>query len=159
MDNQETEIRNPDQPAGYVDLVRTNHEFRKLWFGQIISVLGDWFNLIASASLVGVLTQSGIAVGGLLVVRLLASFLVSLFAGVLVDRFNRKRILVATDIIRGLVAFGFLLVREPEQVWLLYVLTAIQMGLSGLFTVGRKAILPTQCWLPRILQCWHLDQL
>lgn len=142
MDNQETEIRNPDQPAGYVDLVRTNHEFRKLWFGQIISVLGDWFNLIASASLVGVLTQSGIAVGGLLVVRLLASFLVSLFAGVLVDRFNRKRILVATDIIRGLVAFGFLLVREPEQVWLLYVLTAIQMGLSGLFTVGRRAILP-----------------
>jgi len=61
-------------PSGYLELVSQNANFRNLWFGQIISLLGDWFNLIASASLVAMLTQSGLAVGGLFVVRMLAQF-------------------------------------------------------------------------------------
>jgi hypothetical protein len=82
--------------VGYGELVRGNRAFRLLWFGQIISLLGDWFDLIASASLVAELTQSGLAVGGLFVVRMLAPFLMSPIAGVVADRYNRKRILVAT---------------------------------------------------------------
>jgi hypothetical protein len=58
--------------VGYFELVRTNANFRNLWFGQIISLLGDWFNLIASASLISLLTQSGLAVGGLFVIRMLS---------------------------------------------------------------------------------------
>ncbi len=129
-------------PVGYVQLVRKNTNFRNLWFGQIISLLGDWFNLIASASLIGILTQSGVAVGGLFVVRLLAPFLVSPIAGVVADRYNRKTILIVTDITRSLTVLGMLFIREPEQVWLLYVLTAIQMGISGFFFPARSAILP-----------------
>jgi len=134
-----TQVRNP---VGYVQLVRKNTNFRNLWFGQIISLLGDWFNLIASASLVGMLTQSGVAVGGLFVVRLLAPFLVSPLAGVVADRYNRKTILIITDLTRALTVLGFLFVREPSQVWLLYVLTAIQLGISGFFFPARSAILP-----------------
>lgn len=130
------------QKVGYVELVRGNRAFRMLWFGQIISLLGDWFNLIASASLVAQLTQSGLAVGGLFVVRMLAPFLMSPIAGVVADRYNRKRILVATDVSRAVVVLGFLLVREPGQVWLLYVLTAVQLGISGFFFPTRNAILP-----------------
>lgn len=126
----------------YINLVRNNRPFRFLWLGQIISLLGDWFNLIASATLVGELTQSGLAVGGLFVVRMLAPFLVSPIAGVVADRYNRKRILVATDLLRAVVVLGFLLVREPSQVWLLYTLTAIQLGISGFFFPTRNAILP-----------------
>ncbi len=126
---------------GYFSLVRQNSNFRNLWFGQIISLLGDWFNLIASASLIALLTKSGLAVGGLFVVRMLAPFLVSPIAGVVVDRYNRKHLLIAADIIRGVTVFGFLLVRTPGQIWLLYTLTAIQLGLSGFFFPGRNAIL------------------
>ena len=50
--------------VGYVALVRQNKKFRLLWMGQIVSLLGDWFDLIASASLIAILTQSGAAVGG-----------------------------------------------------------------------------------------------
>lgn len=131
-----------NKPVGYVDLVRGNTNFRYLWSGQIVSLLGDWFNLIASASLVAALTQSGIAVGGLFVVRMLAPFLVSPFAGVAADRYNRKHLLILTDIGRALTVIGFLFVREPGQIWLLYALTAIQLALSGFFFPARNAILP-----------------
>jgi MFS family permease len=128
--------------ASYGQLVRRNPDFRYLWFGQIVSLLGDWFDLIASASLVAALTQSGLAVGGLFVVRMLAPFLVSPLAGVAADRYNRKYLLIGADLSRALVVMGFLLVRRPEHVWLLYTLTAVQLGLSGFFFPARNAILP-----------------
>jgi hypothetical protein len=56
-----------DSPTGYFELIRKNASFRYLWFGQIVSLFGDWFNLIASAALVATLTQSGFAVGGLFI--------------------------------------------------------------------------------------------
>jgi MFS family permease len=129
-------------PIGYGELIRGNRNFRYLWFGQIVSLLGDWFNLIASASLIAVLTQSGFAVGGLFVIRMLAPFLVSPVAGVVADRYNRKHILIITDIARALTVLGFLFVRNSGQVWLLYALTAVQLGISGFFFPTRNAILP-----------------
>ncbi|MDX1688721.1 MAG: MFS transporter [Candidatus Promineifilaceae bacterium] len=129
-------------PTGYLDLVRRNRDFRFLWFGQIVSLLGDWFNLIASASLIALLTQSGVAVGGLFVVRMLAPFIVSPVAGVAADRYNRKWLLILADASRAVTVLGFLLVREPQQVWLLYTLTAIQLAISGFFFPARNAILP-----------------
>lgn len=130
------------EPAGYISLVRSNANFRNLWFGQIVSLLGDWFNLIASAALIASLTGSGLAVGGLFVVRMLAPFFVSPLAGVVSDRYNRKKLLILTDILRGLTVLGFLLVRDPNDVWLLYTLTTIQLGISGFFFPARSAILP-----------------
>lgn len=129
-------------PTGYWTLVRENGDFRNLWFGQIVSLLGDWFNLIASASLVAALTQSGLAVGGLFVVRMLAQFLISPVAGVAADRYNRKTLLVLADLSRAITVLGFLLVRRPEHVWLLYALTAVQLAISGVFFPTRNAILP-----------------
>jgi MFS family permease len=128
--------------VGYLELVRGNPNFRNLWFGQIISLLGDWFNLIASASLISLLTQSGLAVGGLFVVRMLSQFVSSPVGGVLADRYNRKRLLITFDLFRGVIVLGFLLVRSPSLVWLLYVLTAAQLAFSGMFFPTRNAILP-----------------
>ncbi len=127
---------------GYLELVASNRDFRLLWAGQIVSLFGDWFNLIASASLIAMLTQSGLAVGGLFVVRMLAPFLISPVAGVAADRYNRKSLLILTDVLRALAVLGFLLVREPGHVWLLYSLTAFQLALGGIFFPTRTAILP-----------------
>ena len=128
--------------VSYSDLLRHNRNFRYLWFGQIVSLLGDWFNLVASAALVGMLTQSGLAVGSLFVVRMLAPFLVSPIAGVVADRYNRKHILIAADLIRAAVVLAFLFVRNPGDVWLLYTLTAVQMAMSGFYDPAHTAILP-----------------
>lgn len=128
--------------GGYGKLLRDNRNFRYLWFGQIVSLLGDWFNLIASASLVASLTGSGAAIGGLFVVRMLAPFLIAPIAGVAADRYNRKHLLIVTDLVRAVAVLGFLLVRDAGDVWLLYTLTAVQLGISGFFFPTRNAILP-----------------
>lgn len=128
--------------GNYVTLIRTNRNFRYIWFGEIVSLLGDWFNLIASATLIGMLTNSGVALGGLFVVRMLAPFLASSFGGVVIDRYNRKHILIVTDLIRGVVVLGFLFIREPSHVPFVYILTAIQLGISGIFFPARNAIFP-----------------
>ena len=130
------------ESIGYGELLRENRNYRYLWLGQIVSLFGDWFNLIASAALISQLTDSGLAIGGLFIVRMLAPFLVSPFAGVVADRYNRKSILIITDITRAVVILGFLFVRDSGNIWLLYVLTAIQMGISGVFFPTRNAILP-----------------
>ena len=126
----------------YLGLIRNNRAFRYLWGGQVVSLTGDWFNLIASASLIAALTQSGAAVGGLFVVRMLAPFLVSPFAGVVADRYNRKAILLTADILRCFVVLGFVLVREPEHVWLIYLLTAVQSAAQGFYFPAWNSILP-----------------
>ena len=131
-----------ERSATYLGLIRHNRAFRYLWAGQIVSLTGDWFNLIASAALIATLTQSGAAVGGLFAVRMLAPFLVSPFAGVVADRYNRKTILITADILRCFVVLGFVLVREPELVWLIYLLTAIQSASQGFFFPAWNSILP-----------------
>lgn len=131
----------PDRD-GYIALLRSNPDFRRVWFAEVISNFGDWFTLIASAALISSLTGSGAAVGGLFVVRMLAPFLMSSVGGVLADRYDRRHLMIATDVVRGLVVLGFLFVRQPGDIWLLYGLTAIQLGLSGIFVPARNALLP-----------------
>jgi MFS family permease len=131
-----------EAPTGYRRLIRRNSDFRFLWFGQIISLLGDWLNLIASAALIAMLTESGLAVGALFVIRMLAPFVVSPLAGVVADQFSRKYVLVFSDLARSITVLGFLFVREPDQVWLLYLLVATEAAISAFFFTARSAILP-----------------
>jgi MFS family permease len=128
--------------VSYRALFRENADFRNLWFGHVVSLFGDWFNLIASASLVASLGGSALAVGGLFVVRMLAPFLVSPVAGVAADRYDKRKLLIATDLVRFVVVLGFLLVREPSHIALLYVLTFVQLAMHGIFFPTRNAMLP-----------------
>ncbi len=128
--------------SGYRELINDNANFRNLWFGQVISLFGDWFTLIASATLLGELTGSGMSIGIFFVVRMLAPFLISPFAGVAADRYNRKWILIFSDIVRAIVVLGFLFIQSSEQLWLFYLLTFVQLAMHGVFYPTRNAILP-----------------
>ncbi|MCP4140057.1 MAG: MFS transporter [Chloroflexi bacterium] len=130
------------RPVSYRELIGKNKNFRDLWFGQIVSLMGDWFNLIATAILTANLTQSGLAVGGLFVIRSLAQFFTGPIGGMLADRFDRKKILIWSDILRFFIVLGFLFVKDASQIWLLYTLTALQLGISGIFFPTKDAILP-----------------
>jgi MFS family permease len=129
--------------AGYVELLRRNRDFRLLWLGQVVSQLGDWFDTIALFTLVLRLTGSGRAVGLVLVARFLPSVVLGPLSGVFADRFNRRTLMIASDLGRALVVLGFLFVRRPEQVWLVYVLTVLQLGLSSFFEPARSAAIPS----------------
>ena len=125
----------------YIDLLRKNANYRNLWLGSVVSQLGDWFNLIASAELITPLTDSGVAVSSLFLARFLPLFLFSPFAGVLADRYSRRAIMIITDILRAATVAAFLLIKTPDQLWLLYTLTILQFVLSALFTPARSAVL------------------
>ncbi|HLV00396.1 MAG TPA: MFS transporter, partial [Acidobacteriota bacterium] len=98
----------PPSPSGYLQVLRHNANFRNLWLGQVVSLFGDWFNLIASAALIAHLSDSAFAIGGLFVVRMLAPFFISPLAGIWTDRYDRKKILIISDLLRALIVMGFL---------------------------------------------------
>ena len=127
----------------YIDLVRNNRNYRNMWLSEVISQAGDWFNLIASASLIASLSNSGIAIGGLFLARLLPLFVMTPIVGVVADRFNRRNIMIVSDILRAIVVLGFLLVRTEEHIWLLYSLTVLQLSISAFYRPAWAAILPS----------------
>ncbi len=130
--------------SGYVGLLRRNPSYFRLWIAQAVSLLGDWFSTIALSALVSRYTNgSGLAVSGLLLARFLPALIVGPFAGVLVDRLNRKRLLIFSDVLRAGIVFSFLFVTRPDLLWLIYLLTVLQFSLSALFEPGRSAMIPS----------------
>jgi MFS family permease len=114
-----------------------------LWLAAAVSFAGDWFNTIATVILVNRYTDSTTAVGLLFIARALPPFLLGPAAGVIADRFNRKAILIVTDLWRAGIVLGFLLVQSAEQAWLIYVLTISQFIISAFFNPARAALLPS----------------
>ena len=127
----------------FTRLLRRNRNYRYTWLGQIVSEVGDNFNNVAVLSLAVQETHSGAAVAALMLSRAIPAILVGPFAGVLLDRFDRRRIMIISDLVRGVFALGFILAISYGQTWLLYLLSALLMMASPFFTSGRSAILPS----------------
>jgi MFS family permease len=129
--------------VGYIDLLRRNRSFRQLWLGQVVSQMGDWFDTIALYTIILQLTGSGRDVGLLLVARFVPSFFFGPISGVIADRFSRQKIMIISDLLRAVVVLGFLFVRRADQLWIIYVLTVLQLGLSTFFEPAKTAAIPS----------------
>ena len=106
-------------------LLRRNPDLRNLWLGQVVSQLGDWFNAIALYSLLYELTGSATSIALVLVLQMLPAMVVSPVAGVVIDRFDRRTIMITADLVRGVVVLGLLFVRTPGTVWIAYAVLAV----------------------------------
>ena len=140
---KEKDITESTQPVGYIDLLKRNRSFRQLWLGQVVSQMGDWFDTIALYTIILNLTGSGRDVGLLLVARFVPSFFFGPLSGVVADRFSRRTIMIVTDMLRAVVVLGFLFVRRADQLWIIYVLTVLQLGLSTFFEPAKTAVIPS----------------
>jgi MFS family permease len=129
--------------SDFTRLLANNRNYRYTWVGQIVSEVGDHFNNVAVLSLAITSTHSGAVVAGIMLSRAIPAVLAGPLAGVLLDRFDRKRIMIASDLTRGVIALGFILAIGYKQTWLLYLLSALLMLASPFFTSGRSAILPS----------------
>ena len=129
--------------TGVGALLQQNRNYRYTWTGQVISEVGDYFNNIAVFALVMEKSGSGLVVSGIMLSRAIPAVIAGPIAGVLLDRFDRRSIMIASDLIRAAVALAFVLTIHQPRPWLLYLLSAALMFASPFFTSGRAAILPT----------------
>lgn len=128
--------------AGYWELLRTNRNYRRLWIGDVASLLGDWFNTIALYTLVRELTGSSLALGLVFLTKMLPFAIASPLAGLITDRFDRRRLMIAADLLRAAVVLGFLVVDEAREMPLLYALIALQVAIGAVFIPARSASIP-----------------
>jgi MFS family permease len=129
--------------AGYIEVLRGNRNFRQLWLGQVVSQMGDWFDTIALYTIILNLTGSGRHIGLLMVARFVPSFVFGSLSGVVADRFNRRTVMIVSDLLRAVVVLGFLLVRRADQIWIIYFLTVLQLAFSTFFEPAKTAAIPS----------------
>jgi MFS family permease len=125
-----------------VALLRRNRNFRRLYLASVISLGGDWFLLIALFGLMLDLTGQAIAVAFTIAAQDLTYFAASPFAGVLADRLDRRRLMIACDLARAVLVLGFLLVRTEDLAWLVYVLLAATAVFAAAFEPASMAATP-----------------
>src|SRR5437899_10021229 len=128
--------------VGVLALLGRNRNYRNTWIAQVVSETGDYFNNVAVFALVMEKSGSGMVVSGVMLARAIPAVIAGPIAGVLLDRLDRKRIMIASDLVRAVIALAFVLTIDQPRPWLLYLLSASLMLASPFFTSGRSAILP-----------------
>jgi MFS family permease len=131
-----------EEQAGYWALISDNKNFRRLWTGNLVSLLGDWFNTIALYVVVTELTGSPLALGAVFITKMLPWAVAAPLAGVLVDRYDRRGLMIGTDLFRAVCVLGFLLIDQPAEVPWLYVLLTAQVVAGAVFNPAKSAALP-----------------
>jgi len=129
--------------VGYKELLADNRDFRNLWFGQLVSEIGDWFNNIALLAIVIELTNSSaVAIALYVIARHLPLFIFGPIAGVVSDRLSRRGIMIAADLVRAGLALSFILVHSRQDLWIVYASTGALTVLSVFFTAAKQASIP-----------------
>jgi dTMP kinase len=120
-----------------------NDRFRNLFIGTATSSFGDWVGLFAilalTESLLGATRAGAFAISGVMIARIVPTLALGPVAGVFVDRYDRKRTLIATDLVRGSVMIGVALVGDVFQ---LVVATFVIEVASTLFVPAKDATVP-----------------
>ena len=129
----------------YRELLTANADFRRLWAGQVVSEVGDWLNNIAvlalAIELAGPATV-GLAIAVYAIARHLPLFVFGPFAGVVVDRADRRRVMIAADLLRAVLALGFLAASRLESLAVIYAVGASLFAVSAFFNAAKRASLP-----------------
>lgn len=127
---------------GYLQLLRSNRNFRSLWLASVISMLGEWFNTIALFFLILEYTDSEFLLGFLFTVRMASFALMQPFIGLLADRYSRKLIMVVANFVQIFLALGFLLVDSASDIPWMIALSGLMMLLHGTYMTAERAAIP-----------------
>src|SRR5919112_2286731 len=121
-------------------------DFSLMWLAQLISTIGESLTDLAAAIIIFRITDSAFAVGLVLMVTAIPTLVFGLFAGVFVDRFDKKRILLLANLLRGFIVLGiplaYTVLAEDAFVFALYVLVFISASVRQFFDPAWEAVLP-----------------
>ena len=131
-----------EREVGFIEILRVNPTFRRYWFGNTISMLGEWFNTVALFVLIEQLTGSELALGILFMIRMFSLAFPQVFTGMLADRFSRKWLMVGANFGSAVAVSCFLLVNDENDVWLIYFLSALLMLFHAVYIPAENAAMP-----------------
>src|SRR3954453_21928701 len=123
--------------------VLRQRDFGLLWTGGLISVAGDWVLYAALPFFVYERTGSTVATAGMIVAELGPGVVFGSFAGVWVDRLDRRRLLVVTNLLQAAVAGLLLLVTHGSRLWIVYAVAGAQSLLASFSQPAESALLPS----------------
>ncbi|MFI5278809.1 MAG: MFS transporter [Ktedonobacterales bacterium] len=119
-----------------------NRDFSLLWLGGLISLAGDWTLQIGLPIALYQLTRSVAVLSVSLLASLLPSVVVGSLAGVLIDRWDRRRTLIISNLLLALLLTPLLLLRSANLVWLVYVTLFVEACLEQFTRPSESALLP-----------------
>ena len=122
--------------------VLRRRNFALLWFAGLISVAGDWVLNAALPYFVFQRTGSTIATAGMIVAALAPGVVLGSVSGVFVDRWDRKRVLVLTNVLQGATVMLLLVVPQDGWLWVVYVVAAAQSAFAAFSGPAESALLP-----------------
>ena len=117
-------------------------DFSLLWFGGVLSVIGDFFLFIALPFFVYERTGSVLATGAMFAAETLPRLLFGSVAGVFVDRWDRKKTMVLADLSRALILLPLLAVVFGGPLWVIYVVAFVEATVSQFFIPAKNALVP-----------------
>jgi MFS family permease len=129
-------------PGSYRRLLREQRDYRRLWLGDLASFLGDWFNLIAIYTSVQAITDSRLAIAAVVAAKTLPSFLMVPIAGPIVDRFDRRKLLLASDVARAMCVIGLIVSHHARSLVGLYAFSFAMVTFTGVAFPTKKAAMP-----------------
>ena len=116
--------------------------FAFLWFGQVISLIGDWVLFVALPFYVYSLTGSTLATGIMFIVQTIPSILLGSVAGVFVDRWDRKRTMLIANLAQAITLVPLFIVHSQQWIWVVYIFAFIEALISQFFDPAKSAIIP-----------------
>jgi DHA3 family macrolide efflux protein-like MFS transporter len=123
-----------------------NRNFSLLWIAQCISGAGDTFTFLALTIKINDFYtdagESARALGLILIAFALPQLVVGLFAGTMVDRWDRKHVMIASDVIRALIVPSFIFIRTPDDLPIAFGIAFLASTFSVFFYPARTALLP-----------------
>lgn len=129
-------------PQVYWALIRNNADFRRLYLARLISFAGDWFLIIPILGLVYEASGSPLAAAAVLAVQAIPALLLAPFTGVAADRFDRKKILVVSDVARAALALSLLAVDAVSGIWFPLLVMALEGAGAAFFYAASGGALP-----------------
>ncbi|HZM82014.1 MAG TPA: MFS transporter [Candidatus Limnocylindrales bacterium] len=119
-----------------------HRNFALLWSAGLISLSGNWMLRIALPIFVLQLTGSVVAISGVVIATVVPILLFGLVAGVFVDRWDRRWVMVGANLLQGVLLLPLIAVGSVDRVWIVYVVAFLQSTLSQFFEPAETALLP-----------------
>jgi MFS family permease len=129
------------KPMGVSDVLRIP-DYRRLFAGQVVSDIGDGITMFLVLLVIFDLTGSNVALALMAIAEAVPAFTVGLVAGVYVDRWDRRRVMLAADLLRAAIVLSFAFVQTAALIPLFYVLGLTQASIATFFRPARGALLP-----------------